>query len=294
MATGPLLAEQKTETFLRKARGDRDGSVSGLVNPSFVLPAERDQPSYPRSFAVFSKAAGREDGQVAAVHYFVLEAAGGEWKAAVESWVATAGTVPLGFDDVSRLASLKVQLRKAPVAAASRDEAGAAVLSPTAEADRGVCGRYAEYLSFTTPDGEPDSEEFAPGPLTDEAVRELNARAEAPKLKGLARYTFAHEVTGPQLPVLKLDDGRSLVACPLLRSEREAGTSGDVTIKLAEPSDLSALLDAKGKKWSRTDSKLSLTALIELPPAGTPGPAEVAACNCARPQLLEATGVRAY
>ncbi|MFF8271318.1 hypothetical protein ACF059_28555 [Streptomyces sp. NPDC016562] len=48
-------------------------------------------------------------------------------------------------------------------------------------------------------------------------------------------------MTGPQLPVLKLDDGRSLVR-----------------------------------------------------PAGAPGPAEVAACNCGRPQLLEATGVRAY
>ncbi|MER6450852.1 hypothetical protein DEJ51_34275 [Streptomyces venezuelae] len=38
--------------------------------------------------------------------------------------------------------------------------------SPTADTDRGACGRFADHLSFTTPDREPQSEEFAPGPLT--------------------------------------------------------------------------------------------------------------------------------
>ncbi|MFG2236336.1 hypothetical protein ACGFNX_41210 [Streptomyces sp. NPDC048723] len=39
--------------------------------------------------------------------------------------------------------------------------------------------------------------------------------------------------------------------------------------------------------------KLSLTAVMVLPSAG-PGPAEVAACDCLRPQLLEATGEQAH
>lgn len=295
VVTGPLMAERKADAALRAIEGDPHGAVAGLVDPAFALPAERDQPSYPRSFAVFSKANGREDGQATAVHYFVQEAPGGEWKAAVETWVATAASVPLEAEDVSRFAGLAVQLRKAPVAAVSRDAAGAAVLSPTAEADRGACGRFADYLSFTTSDAEPQNEEpksaeFAQGPLTDGMIGELKAKAQHPGLKGLVRYTYKHEVTGPQLPVLKLDNGTSLVACPLLRSEHVEGKAGTVSFTFDEDSGHSTLLDAKGKRWRSSDAKLSLTAVIEVPAAGAPGPAEVAACNCRRPQLLEATG----
>ncbi|WP_412079620.1 hypothetical protein ACLF6K_39555 (plasmid) [Streptomyces xanthophaeus] len=290
VVTGPLMAERKADAALRAIQGDLQGAVAGLVNPAFAIPAERDQPSYPRSFAVFSKANGREDGPATAVHYFVQEAPGGEWKAAVETWVATAASVPLEAGDVSPFAGLAVQLRKTPVAAVSRDAAGAAVLSPTAEADRGACGRFADYLSFTTTDAEPQSAEFAQGPLTAGAIGELKAKAEHPGLKGLVRYTYKHEVTGPQLPVLKLDNGTSLVACTLLRSEHVEGKAGTVSFTFDEDSGHSTLLDAKGKRWRSSDAKLSLTAVIEVPAAGGPGQAEVAACNCRRPQLLEATG----
>ncbi|MFG2236335.1 hypothetical protein ACGFNX_41205 [Streptomyces sp. NPDC048723] len=72
---------------------------------------------------------------------------------------ALAAPVALSADAASQFAELVVQVRKTRVAAVSRDAAGAAVLSPTAVADggacgRGACGRFADYLSFTTPDGE--------------------------------------------------------------------------------------------------------------------------------------------
>ncbi|MFD5623923.1 hypothetical protein [Streptomyces yangpuensis] len=292
VTTGPLLAEWRATAAVRALRDTSAAGSTGLVNPAFVIPAERDQPSYPRFFVVFSKSIGREDGQATAVHYFTQEAADGEWKAAVETWVATQASVALDSDSVGRFAGTAVRLRKTPVAAAGRDATGAAVLSPTPEADRAVCGRFADYTSFTTPD-EPESKEFAPGPLTDEMIGKLAAKPNLPGFKSLITIAFEHEVTGPPLPVLKLDNGSSLVACPLTRTEKTRGKNSTVTFTFNDDSDHSALLDAKGKEWRSTDAKLSLTALIELPPAGAPGPPEVAACNCLDPQLLEISGKRA-
>ncbi|MFF4449988.1 hypothetical protein [Streptomyces sp. NPDC001502] len=278
------------ESERRRTRGVEgpEPVVAGLVDPAFVIPAERDQSAYPRFFVTLSKANGREDGPATALHYFMQEAPGGEWKAAVETWVATAASVPLDSENVW-FSATTVQLRKIPVAAVSRD-AGAAVLSPTAATDREVCGRFAEYMSFTTPD-KPTSEPFAPGPLTDELVGRLSEKAKQPTFNG--KITYEHEVTGPQLPVLKLDDGSSLVACPLVRAEEVRGRNAAVSFTFDNTSARGALLDADGTWWRSTDARLSLTALIELPPAGAPGPAQVAACNCVDPQLLGVTGKRA-
>lgn len=57
-----------------------------------------------------------------------------------------------------------------------------------------------------------------------------------PRLKGLVTYTFKHEVTGPQLPVLKLDNGTSLVACPLLRTEKVRGKEATVSFNFSDKS----------------------------------------------------------
>ncbi|WP_327739184.1 hypothetical protein OG749_40725 [Streptomyces nojiriensis] len=293
VATDPLLTGWRAATALAAAQKDTISSVSALTQPTFAIPAERDQPSHPRSFVVFSKASGRESGQDTAVHYFVQEAPGGEWKAAVETWVATAATGPLDTENVAKFTGLSVQLRKTALGSVGRDAAGAATLSATADADRTVCGRFADYMSFTTPDEPEEDDRFAPGPLTDGMVRELGDKAKKPKLKGLITYAFEHEETGPRLPVLKLDNGTSLVACPLRRTEKMRGTDSTVTFSFADGSDYGALLDAKGKKWRSWDAQLSLTALIELPPAGTPGPAQVASCNCVKPLVLEVTGKRA-
>ncbi|MFE7181858.1 hypothetical protein [Streptomyces erythrochromogenes] len=76
-----------------------------------MIPAGRDQPSYPRFFVVFSKANGWENGPSTAVHHFQQEAPGGEWKAAVETWVAMEAPVPLESTSVTRFAWTTVQLR---------------------------------------------------------------------------------------------------------------------------------------------------------------------------------------
>lgn len=279
VVTGPLKVEWRASSAVRAVWKGPEPVVAGLVNPAFAIPAERDQPAYPRFFVTLSKANGREDGPATAIHYFIQEAPGGEWKAAVETWVATAASVPLDSENVW-FAATAVQLRKAPVAAVSRN-AGAVVLSPTAATDWEVCGRFADYMSFTTPD-EPTSEQFAPGPLTDEMVGKLSEKPKQPAFKGKITYTYKHEVTGPQLPVLKLDNGTSLVACPLVRAEEVRGKNTAVSFNFGNTSAQGAMLDADGKWWRSTDARLSLTALIELPPAGTPGPAQVAACNCWR------------
>ncbi|MFD9078554.1 hypothetical protein ACFYYM_08630 [Streptomyces erythrochromogenes] len=99
------------------------------------------------------------------------------------------------------------------------------------------------------------SDAFAPGPLTGEMVAKL-----------------AEEET---------------------RTQKTRGKDTTVTFTFGEGSDDSALLGAKGKEWRSADAKQSLTALIELPAASSPGPARVAACNCLDPQLLEITGKRA-
>ncbi|MFB6557799.1 hypothetical protein ACFCYH_02620 [Streptomyces sp. NPDC056400] len=155
------------------------------------MPAERDQPSYPRSFVVFSKASGRASGQATAVDYFVQEAPGGE----------------------------------------RRDAAGAAALSATADADRAVCDRFADYKSFTTPDEPEDDRRGGQG------------------------------------------TGR----------EGEGGPTDPTTARCSTPR----------ARAGGSDAQLSLTALIELPPAGTPGPAQAPSCNCVEPQLLEVTAKRA-
>ncbi|WP_374772414.1 hypothetical protein OG756_04025 [Streptomyces sp. NBC_01310] len=211
----------------------------------------------------------------------------------METWVTMAASVPLESENVSRFAWTAVQLRKTPVGAVSRDATGAAVLSPTAEADRTACGRLADSMSFTTPD-EPESEAFAPGPLTDEVVWDGNwargAGAEA------QRAGHLHvQARGDRSAAARAEAGqRDLTGCLSAPAHGEGeGQGGDGLVQLQRQVDQGALLDAKGKWWRSSDARLSLTALIELPAAATPGPAQVAACNCLDPQLLEVTGERA-
>ncbi|MFE5555618.1 hypothetical protein [Streptomyces sp. NPDC056544] len=176
---------------------------------------------------MFSKASG----QATAVDYFVQEAPGGERKAAVERWVATAAPVPLDTENLVKFTGLSAQLRKTAVGAVGRDAAGAAALSATADADRAVCERFADHKSFTTPDEPEDDRRGGQG------------------------------------------TGR----------EGEGGPTDPTTARRSTPR----------ARAGSSDAQLSLTALIELPPAGTPGPAQAPSCNCVEPQLLEVTAKRA-
>ncbi|MET9962975.1 hypothetical protein ABZ128_28575 [Streptomyces sp. NPDC006326] len=285
--TGALLARSLANLEVAKARGSA-GLERTFVKPEFFIPAERDQPGYPRSFAVFSRGySNLHNERAAAVHYFVQEVPGGEWKAAARSWTYDK-PLTAQFDDTSYVVD-GFAVRDKEIAAVRRDAAGAPALSPTAAEDRTVCGRYAEYLSFRAPNGEPESEHFVPGELTSDVVKAYNE--DYPNLT-LVRRSFAFEAAaGPELPVLKLADGRSLVTCSFVRTDHWEGKVERAAIfkyGTGNPSaDTDALLGGGHKWWKSTDVRRSVTATLEVP---AQGPADVVGCNCFTAPVLSAEG----
>ncbi|WP_405922364.1 hypothetical protein [Streptomyces sp. NBC_00122] len=118
------------------------------------------------------------------------------------------------------------EVRDKPIAAPVREASGAVALSPTAAEARGACGRYAQYLSFTAPNEVPESEHFTPGKLTSEVVASYNNEDKRQEWKGLIRQSYAFEVAGAELPVLRLADGKSLVTCTFVRTDHWEGKAG--------------------------------------------------------------------
>ncbi|MCJ1679228.1 hypothetical protein MTF65_18140 [Streptomyces sp. APSN-46.1] len=282
--TGPLLAESLAAIEVAKARGV-GARNSAFGRAEFFVPAERDQQGYPRSFVALSRVAGTEGNAVreGALHYFTQEAPGGDWKAAAVSWVNDRPPLVRAKNETS-WGTTYFELRKKEIAAVNRDAAGAAVLSPAAGADREVCGRYAEYMSFTAPEGEPESEHFLPGPLTGGMVGAYNVADEDLKLV-TKRYAF--EPTGGELPVLRLADGKSLVTCTFVRTDRWAGKKAAFRYGNGEHGDAAALLGGTDKWWVDSTVRLSVTATFEVP---AEGPADVVGCNCLKPTVLSALG----
>ncbi|MGW6877319.1 hypothetical protein ACWGHA_33885 [Streptomyces xanthophaeus] len=185
----------------------------------YLIPTERDQPAYPRSFVVMFRMTGKpEQDRAAGLYYFVQAEAGAPWKAAAKTWATDrpAGQPGEVVDDGLG----DFDLRDKPVAALARDESGAVALSPTAAVDRSVCDRFAEYLTFTAPDGEAENPHFAADKLTSDIVTAYNDEDKNKGWSGLVRYRYAFEVTGVALPVLRLVDGKSLVTCTFVRTDR--------------------------------------------------------------------------
>ncbi|MGW6868194.1 hypothetical protein ACWGHI_28435 [Streptomyces sp. NPDC054912] len=287
--TGPLLAESLAVVEARRKR-KADWPAGVFRRPEFLLPAERDQPGYPRTFVALSRGDSPIDNQRArAVHYFVQEAAGAEWKAAVLSWVYDAPRKSGVFDDnAPSLHGYDVRPRE--VAAFARGAGGEAALSPRAGADSEVCGRYARWMSFTAPEGEPENVDFVPGALTGGLVEAFNA---GPSGWGRVTREQAFEVTGggAELPVVRLTDGRALVTCAFTRTDRWTGRS--VVFQhggRGSHADVEALLGGGEEpgRWRRTTVRWSVTVTFEVPERG---PAEVVACNCVRPHPLSAEGI---
>ncbi|MGW0754301.1 hypothetical protein [Streptomyces sp. NPDC002587] len=160
--------------------------------------------------------------RAAGLYYFVQAEAGAPWKAAAKTWATDKPAPQLqpGQHEDHVFGNFGFEVRDKPISALARDEAGAVVLSPTAAVDRGVCGRYAEYLSFTAPDGEPKSDYFVPGKLTSDFVGAYNGEDGVAAWKGAVRFRYAFDVTGVELPVLRLADGKSLVTCTFTRAVR--------------------------------------------------------------------------
>ncbi|MFJ9646315.1 hypothetical protein [Streptomyces sp. NPDC101206] len=287
VATDPLLSEYRA----RFGVPDHPGvAPMPRYRPEYLIPAERDQPGYPRWFVVISRDPYEQKAERAAgMTYFAQGEPGGPWKAAVMTWADDRPGEQLAageFEDRA-YARFGFEVRDEEVAAASRDAAGAAVLAPTAGEDRQVCGHYADYLSFTAPSGEPQSEYFAPGELTSDVVRAYNHPDNEP---AGVRRTFDLAVTGPEMPVLRLADGKSLVTCSFVRTDLWQGRTGAATSYTFwygknDPRD--ALLGGGRKHWRSTKVRLSMTVTFEVTPGGK---AEVVGCDCLKPALLSAEG----
>ncbi|MFF3401913.1 hypothetical protein ACFYW6_25795 [Streptomyces sp. NPDC002659] len=95
----------------------------------------------------------------------------------------------------------------------SQGASGTVHLSTTAPADRAVCQSFADYLTFSPPNGRLTDERFTEGGFTSELVQYFNGWAD----KDLER-SMSYKTTGADLPVFRLSTGSSLVACTYIRS----------------------------------------------------------------------------
>nr|WSW49866.1 hypothetical protein OG296_43410 [Streptomyces sp. NBC_01001] len=280
--TGPLLAESLARIEALKLRGI-DAPEFSFGRAEVFLPAEREQQAYPRSFVVVSRAPSDSVNVTrdAALHYFVQDVPGGDWKAVALSWVNDKAATP-GKSESKNQTLFGYDVRDKEIAAITRD-AGAVKLSPTAAADREACGRYAQYMTFTAPSGVPENENFFPGKLTSEMVKAYNVDHEE---LDLVRKRYAFEVTGGELPVLRLADGKSLVTCSFVRTDQWAGNDAKFRYGNTKLGDVRARL-GENVWWERATVKRSVTATFEVSPNA---PADVVGCNCLTAPLLSAEG----
>ncbi|OEJ30082.1 hypothetical protein [Streptomyces subrutilus] len=287
VATDPLLSEYRARFGIPDYPGM--GPVP-RYRPEYLIPAERDQPGYPRWFVVISRDTyGQKAERAAGMTYFAQAEPGGQWKAAVMTWAddKPARQLQTGEFEDRAYEKFGFEVRDKEISAVTRDAAGAPVLSPTAGEDRQACRRYADYLSFTAPNGEPESDYFAPGELTSDVVEAYNHPEN--ELGGVRR-TFDLEVTGLEMPVLRLTDGKSLVTCSFIRTDRwqgKSGVSSYYTFWYGKDNPRDALLGGGNKRWLNTKVRLSMTVTFEVAP---PGKTEVVGCNCLEPALLSAEG----
>ncbi|MFZ3499522.1 hypothetical protein ACODT5_41030 [Streptomyces sp. 5.8] len=285
---GPLLEQTKARFERQKAKGWATYKGNTFERSVFVIPTEREQPGYPRTFAVISERDSGLEVRARAVHHFAQAEAGGRWMAVAESWVNGAPPTEKGAGVTPRYKALKIEVRDKEIAAPQAEPgAGGGVLSVTAAEDRKVCGRYAQYLSFTAPRGERESEHFVPGPLTSGVVDEMNTDAD--QAGGRIRHVFGYEAVGVDLPVVKLVDGASLVTCTYVRTShlKNKATTAWFTFKKNTPID--DMLGGGGRHWADVKSRYAVTVVFEVPARG---PADVVASNSLDPQLLSAQGTR--
>ncbi|MET9469658.1 hypothetical protein ABZY44_33675 [Streptomyces sp. NPDC006544] len=293
--TGLLLEESRTAQRLSRSP-DALVMRRAMARPEYLIPSERDQPGYPRSFVVLYRSEEKKQTErterTAGLYYFLQAEAGCPWKAAAKTWAIDKPAVDFQsgeFDD-HFYGNFHFEVRDKPIAAVVRDASGAVALSPTAAEDRSVCGRFAQYLSFTAPDGKPESEHFVPGKLTGEVVAYYNSE-EGKSYDGRVTRSYAFESAGTELPVLRLADGKSLVTCSLVRKDHWEGTKGAWIFshgnKDTSNETKNRLMGGGNRKWLSTDVRNSVTATIEVP---AQGPADVVACNCLNPPVLSAEG----
>lgn len=281
--TGALLEESKARHERKNLHSIvRDGDTD-FARPVFVIPTEREQPGYPRSFVVFSKVDSYVEDRATAVHHFVQDGPGGAWKAAAVSWLYGA-PVKAGESPARYLEGKNLLMREKEIAAPVTEPAAGAVFSSRAEEDRKACGRYGDYLSFTAPDGKRGSEHFVQGPLTGGVVDAYNAKDDL--VDGLVRTSFAYAPTGGSLPVVRLASGASLVTCTYVMSEHGENKPGTKWFSFKKGGDTERMLGG-ARHWKVVDRRWAVTAVIEVP---AQGPADVVTVNSRGAELLSAEG----
>ncbi|MEF9881129.1 hypothetical protein [Streptomyces sp. P9-A4] len=290
---GRLLEESRAEARLRVAKGDKDTPVR-YVRPVFLVPAAGSGTgagageSAPQGFAVLSKRQGQESDRSSVLHYFVRGGDGEGWRAVVATWVVT--EPPAGTPGTSAPAPDPspekgvLALRPKVLPSPARGASGRAELSPTGAADAAVCGKYAEFLSFTVPGGKSDSPYFVRGEFTSKLVDFFNGWHE----KQLVR-DFTYRPVGQALPVFRLDNGGSLVTCTLEGTFHDRGRTPADWISTNEGSDTEVLLGRAGRKWSTIEEVWSVTAVVEVPKGG--GPSTVLSSNAYKATKMSVKGV---
>ncbi len=280
---GQLLEESRAEARLHQADGTKDTPVQ-YVRPTFLIPQQGAGQPAPQSFAVLSKTEGRESDRSSTLHYFT-RGADGEWKAVLATWAVTeaATTTPSTPPNPTPSPESTVRVvRPEVLPPPARGASGGVELSPAAAADAGVCGRYAQYLSFAPPTGKRDSPDFEQGDFTSGLVDFFNGW----DAKELVRNLSFRPVDNG-LPVFRLQDGGSLVACTL---DGTFHTQGRTPANWIAPgADTSALLGGTARKWADIQETWSVSAVVEVPPGG--GPATVFATNAYQATKLSVKGV---
>ncbi|MFH8387798.1 hypothetical protein ACH4E7_44160 [Kitasatospora sp. NPDC018058] len=277
---GQLLKENRATAQLHQANGTKNEPIRP-VRPVYLIP--QTDSGEPQSFAVLNKTEGRETDRSSTLTYFTRDRAGGEWKAVVATWVVTEApptTAPTEAPSSTPVPGQR-SVRPKVMPALARGTSGGVELSPTAETDTAVCGRYAQYLSFTVPAGKPESADFERGDFTNGLVDYFNGWDQ----KVLERSLSFRSLTNA-LPTFRLKDGGSLVTCTLEGTYRDRGRTPADWIKPGDDTD--ALL-GRGRKWSSIEEVWSAEAVVEVPQGGRP--ATVLSSEAYGATTLSVTGV---
>ncbi len=258
---GQLIKENRAEAQLHQANGTKNEPIRP-VRPVYLIP--QTDSGEPQSFAVLSKTEGRETDRSSALTFFTRDQPGGEWKAVVATWVVTEAPPMMAPTDTSSPTPSPGQrsVRPMMLPTLARGSSGGVELSPTAETDTTVCGRYAQYLSFTVPAGKPESADFERGDFTSGLVDYFNGWDQK-----LLERSLSFRSLGNALPTFRLKDGGSLVTCTLEGTYRDRGRTPANWI---EPADDSDALLGRGRKWSSIDEVWSVTAVVDVPQGGRP------------------------
>ena len=155
--TGVLLAESLAAYEIHRKAGTKD-TATRYVRPTYLIPTVADEPAFPRHFAVLSKRMGDETDRSSIILYFTQTQAGGPWKATAGTWVVTDAPQTSAGPSASAAPAPAptghtITVTPKVLPELRRNAGGAVQLSASADANRAACDNYANYLTFSPPNG---------------------------------------------------------------------------------------------------------------------------------------------